>query len=263
MPSLPELQVAFARAVLESDEHPLADWIVTGAGLDAQARLRVYRNNVFGNYRKTLREVYPVVLALVGEPFFHSAADTYAVRHPSRSGDLNDFGGEFGHFLADWPPAAQLTYLTDIARLEWAVERAVHAPDAPALELQALAAVPEEDLPLLHFDLHPASGIVCSPYPILRIWQVNQSGFTGNQTVDLHAGGDAVLVIRRGASVELVRLCPGELALLQALAVDVPLAQAHAHGQEIEPDIDLAVFLQRHVLGGTLVAFRNDKRGPI
>jgi hypothetical protein len=261
MPSLPELQVAFARAVLESGEHPLADWIVTGRGLDAQGRLRVYRNNVFGNYRKTLREVYPVVLALVGEPFFHSAADTYAVRHSSRSGDLNDFGGEFAAFLASWPPVAQLTYLTDIARLEWAMERAVHAADAAPLDLQALAAVPEAELPLLHFELHPASDIVCSPYPILRIWQVNQSGFTGNQTVNLHAGGDAVLVIRQGTSVELVRLCAGELALLQALATDAPLAQAHARTREVEPEIDLAAFLQRHVLGGTLVAFRNDKGG--
>jgi hypothetical protein len=259
MPSLPELQAAFARAVIERDERPLADWIVAGRGADAQARIGVYRNNVFWNYRKTLDEVYPVVLALVGKAFFNRAADTYARRYPSRSGDLSDFGGKFGECLAGWPPAAQLAYLTDIARLEWAVECVFHAADAALLDLHALAAVPQQDLPSLHFGLHPATHIVCSPYPILRIWKVNQPGFSGNQKVLLDEGGDALLVIRRGGSVELERLSPGELALLQALAADLPLAQAHARAREAEPDIDLATFLQRHVPGGTLVAFRNDK----
>ncbi len=260
MPSLPELQAAFARAVIERDEGQLlADWIVSGRGLDAQARIGVYRNNVLSNYRNTLRAVYPVVLALVGEAFFNHASDAYALHHPSRSGDLNDFGGEFGHFLAGWPPAAQLAYLSDIARLEWAMERVFHAMDAAPLDLRALALVPQEELPGLRLELHPASRIVCSPYPILRIWQVNQPGFSQDQTVDLHAGGDALLVIRRGARVELDRLSAGELSLLQALAADHTLAQAHAHALEADPGLDLPALLQHHVLGGTLVAFRNGK----
>jgi len=261
MPSLPELQAAFARAVIERDEGPLlVDWIVSGRGLDAQARLGVYRNNVLSNYRKAMRAAYPVVFALVGEAFFNHACDTYASRYPSRSGDLNDFGGEFGYFLAGWPPAAQLAYLSDVARLEWAVERVFHAVDAAALDLHALALVPQEELPNLRFELHPASRIVCSPYPILRIWQVNQPGFAGSQAMELHAGGDTLLVIRRGATVELERLSAGELSLLQALATDCPLARAHAQALEAEPGVDLTALLQHHVLSGTLVAFRNGRQ---
>ena len=88
---------------------------------------------------------------------------------------------------------------------------------------------------------------------------MNQPGFSGDQTVHLHAGGDALLVIRRGTIVELERLAAGELALLQALAMDLSLEQAHLRAQEAEPELDLAAFLQRHVLAGTLVAFHNDK----
>ncbi|HTS54805.1 MAG TPA: DNA-binding domain-containing protein [Burkholderiales bacterium] len=259
MPSLPELQAAFERAMIGRDERPLADSIVSGRGLDAQARIDVYRNNVLENYRAALREVYPVVLALVGEPFFQTAAAAYAERYPSQSGDLNDFGAEFGDFLARWPPAAQHAYLPDVARLEWATERCFHAADAAPLDLRALAAVPQDVLPTLRFELHPASRIVCSPYPILRIWEVNQPGFSGDQSVDLRAGGDAVLVIRRGETVELERLSAGERALLQAIAADRPLAQAYAQAEEAEPGLDLAALLRRHVLGRTLVAFRHDK----
>jgi len=260
MPSLPELQAAFARAMMERQESAvLAEWIVAGRGLDAEARIGVYRNNVFSNYRATLREVYPVVRALVGESFFNGAADTYASNYPSRSGDLNDFGGEFGVFLAGWPPAAQLAYLPDVARLEWAAERVFHAAEAPPLDLAALAAVSQAELPGLRFALHPASRIVCSPYPIRRIWEVNQPDFSGDQSVHLGDDGDALLVIRRSAAVELAPLSSGELELLQALAADLTLAQAHALALAADPELDLTALLQQHILGGTLVAFRYDR----
>ena len=260
MPTLPELQTAFSHALMERCESaPLAEWIVAGRGLDAPARIDVYRNNVLSNYRATLREVYPVVLALVGELFFDRAADAYTSSYPSRSGDLNDFGGEFSDFLAGWPPAAPLTYLPDVARLEWAVERVFHAAEHPPLDLTALAAVPQQGLSELRFVLHPASRIVRSPYPILRIWQVNQIGFNGDQSVSLDTGGDTVLVIRRDATVELERLSPGASTLLQALAADLTLAQAHARALEADPELDLAAHLQHHVLGRTLVAFRIQK----
>jgi hypothetical protein len=252
MPSLPELQTAFARAVFDQDVGAVADWIAAANGLDAPARIAIYRSNVFGNYRNTLRAVYPVILALVGEPFFNRAADTYASRYPSRSGDLNDFGGEFGDFLAQWPPSAHLVYLPDVAKLEWSMESAFHAADATPLDLQALAALQPEVFATLRFGLHPASRIVCSPYPILRMWQVNQPAFAGDQSVQLDAGGDSLLVIRRGSAIELERLSPGEQALLQALAEGVSLAEAHAHALQAEPELDLSAFLQHHVLGGTL-----------
>ena len=38
MPSLPELQTAFARAVIERDEADVTDWIAPGHGLDAAAQ---------------------------------------------------------------------------------------------------------------------------------------------------------------------------------------------------------------------------------
>jgi len=56
--------------------------------------------------------------------------------------------------------------------------------------------------------------------------------------------------------VDVERLSPGELALLESLAADLPLGQAHAWAQEAEPGRDLAALLHRHILGGTLIGFR-------
>jgi hypothetical protein len=118
---------------------PLPDCIVGASAMHAAAAIAVYRNNVFSNYRKALREDYAAVLGLVGEGFFHAACDAYIRLHASPSGDLNDFGSAFGTFLESWPPAAQLAYLPDVARLEWAMHLASNAADSSALNLASLA----------------------------------------------------------------------------------------------------------------------------
>ena len=80
-------------------------------------------------------------------PFFNAAVDAYVRACPSTSGDLNVYGDAFGEFLAGYPPAADLPYLPDVARLEWAVDEAGRAADrdgSPEGVLAALAGVPPE-----------------------------------------------------------------------------------------------------------------------
>ena len=50
---------------------------------------------------------YPVVLRLVGAPFFNAAVDAFVHAHPSTSGDLNVYGDAFGDFLAGYPHAGE------------------------------------------------------------------------------------------------------------------------------------------------------------
>ena len=118
-------------------------------------RLAIYRRAVFANYRNALGATYPVVKKLVGEPFFHAAVDAFVLAHPSVSGDLNVYGGEFGAFLAGYGPAAALPYLPDVARLEWAMDEASRAADddaSPDAVLAAFAAVTPERLPALRLE---------------------------------------------------------------------------------------------------------------
>ena len=49
-------------------------------------------------------------------------------------------GAHFPAFLETYPPTAGLAYLPDVARLEWAIEEASTAPDAPPLDLPLFAA---------------------------------------------------------------------------------------------------------------------------
>jgi len=255
MPSLSELQRGFAGATIFGDNAALAGLGIVAAGLDPKTRIGVYRNNIFGNYRKALAATYPVIRRLVGPAFFDAAIDGLVRGYPSRRGDVNRYGADLPRFLADYPAAKTLAYLPDVARLEWAVDQAGIAADAPALETAALATVPVEMWGELRFLLHPSVRLIESSYPILHIWRVNQPD-AEDQTVDLGEGGDRLLVQRTGQAVVIERLDAGEHALLTALIAEVKLADASRRADAADSAFDLAGALQRYVAAQTIVAFR-------
>ena len=118
MPSLHEWQRAFSAAAVFSDAAALASLRVVAGGMEPEARIGIYRANVLGNYRRALAATYPVIKRLVGVPFFDAASDNFVRGHPSTRGDINRYGADFSEFLRTYPPARDLKYLPDVARLE-------------------------------------------------------------------------------------------------------------------------------------------------
>lgn len=250
MPSLPELQRAFADAVY-ADGDAVARHVRDGR-FPAARLLQVYRNNVFESLSGALKAVYPVVERLVGTGFFAYAADGYIRAHPPASGNLHDFGERFAEFLAGFAPAQNLSYLPDLARLEWAWHRAFHAADGAPLPLARLAAVAPADYGALRFRLHPSAQLLASDYPVLRIWQVNQPDYKGDASVDLAEGGVRLLVVRPLQEVEIENLGAGDDALLRAFAAGRDFEQASHAALAAQPDYDMAAALRRHVARGVI-----------
>src|SRR5262249_61655578 len=114
------------RGLIERYEE--ADTQFPAAG-SASNRLDIYHNSIFSGLTKALCLSYPAVQRLVGADFFGGVAQLFIVRHPPGAACLNRYGGEFPNFLRDLPAAATVAYLADVARLEWAVHCAIHAPD--------------------------------------------------------------------------------------------------------------------------------------
>ncbi len=255
MPSLRDLQQSFAEAVLATDRGTPSIAIVpasSGAG-----RMAIYRTALFANYRNALGATYPVLKRLLGAPFFHAAVDAFVRAHPSTSGDLNVYGDGFGPFLAGYPPAAELPYLADVARLEWAIDEAARAADcdrAPASVLAELAAVAPERLPMLRFTLDPSCRLVASCFPIRRIWQVNQPGHTGDERVSLEEGAETLLIRRDADGVSVERIGTGEFAWLAALAANAPLGEAIDAAQRADFAFDFGSALRTHVASGTIAS---------
>jgi hypothetical protein len=259
MPSLRELQQGFAAAVLAGDGVPPP--FATVPAESGAERIAIYRRAMFANYRGALGATYPVVKKLVGAPFFHAAVDAFVRAHPSVSGDLNVYGGEFGDFLEGYPPAADLPYLPDVARLEWAVDEASRAADeaaSPDAVLAAFSAVAPERLPTLRLTLAPACRLVLSGYPILRIWQVNQDGAADDARVSLDEGGVAVLVRRDAHGVSLEKIAAGEHAWLAALAAGATLGAAIDAAQAADATFDLGSALRERIADATIAGIAEE-----
>jgi hypothetical protein len=251
MNSLHDLQTRFRRAVFQRDDTAVADAVVAD-GPGVAPRLDIYRRNAFGNLADALAAIFPVVRKLVGEEFFRYAAREYIALHPSTSGDLNDFGTAFPDFLARFEPAAALAYLPDTARLEWLVHEAYFAAEIPSAPMLLAGIAPERSADV-RFELHPSVRRFVSAFPVDRIWQVNQDGYVGDDTVDLALGGVRLLIRREHGVIELETLDAGEWELLDAVAVGASFGDACVAVLLAVPEFDVAAALQRFVGSGVIV----------
>jgi len=191
-----------------------------------EAGVEVYRRNMMANLGAALAMTFPVVERLVGEVFFREAARRFVLSHPSRSGDLNEYGEAFADFLAAYPHASSLQYLPDVARLEWACHGSEQAADGAALDFAALAALAPEDYSRIRFSLHPSVRLVRSPHAIAAIWSANQPGRDGIPERDV--GPDSVLVSRLNGTVHVRSVDGGEWDFLAALEKSATLEEATA-----------------------------------
>ena len=170
MPSLHEVQHAIRQSLVERDNNAAAGYIV-GDGLAPEQRLSVYRNTFVSSLTNALRLSYPAVHRLVGAEFFEGAAQVFVRERPPSSAYLDEYGSEFPEFLANFSPAASLVYLCGVARLEWAVNRALHAPDVATLDVTRLAEVEQVDHDHVRFVPHPSTSLLRSSYPVDTIWR--------------------------------------------------------------------------------------------
>jgi hypothetical protein len=168
-PSLLEVQRALL-ASLADGRHEAAASFVLADGLEAAARLSIYRNTATSTLTGTLRLTFPAVLKLVGEEFFEGAARAFVDRAPALGAWLDEYGAGFVSFIAQFPPASSLPYLPDVAALEWAVSRALHAPDVAAIDPARLAALSAAQSEQLRLVPHPALSLVRADSPADAIW---------------------------------------------------------------------------------------------
>jgi len=251
---LRDLQDAMAASVLRSADAPLS-LLIRAEGIAVEARLQVYRNNTFSSLTAALKDSFPVVCQLVDERFFGYATQEYIRAHPPRAPRLAEYGDDFAAFLDRFEPARSLAYLPDVARLEWAVNLAYHAPDAPALDPACIAAVPQERYPLLQFTAHPSVQLFASDYPVDRIWQAHQPGGDLDSRIDLASGGCSLLVDRHDQDIRFLSLDTAGFALAAALCEGCALQEAYEKAAAVDATFDLIAALSTHLARGTFADF--------
>jgi len=200
------------------------------AGIEGGAArgLQTYRGNASALAVRALGAVYLRLKEALGEQEFEVMAPSFWRRHPPRSGDLADWGGELADFLS--AQAGMDAELVRLARLDWAcheAERAVDAEFDPG-SLELLASVDADRLFLI---LRPGTALV-----------------------------EQVLVWRKGWRAELQELDEGITHFMQALLagknVQTALALASAS------DFDFSSWLQRALRAGWLIGVKQEGQEP-
>jgi len=254
VPRLRELQQQFADALRGRGE-AVARYI-DGAGLEPAARVRIYRNAVAATQTAALRDSYATVYALVGEEFFEVLADRYREQYPSTCGNLQKFGGAMAEFIAVMPEVRHLSYLADVARLDWLRQSAALAADARPADVTASAAaavVPPESL---RIRLHPSLHLLQSAHAVLSIFRWCQAPTGPAPRPD----GDAeyVLLWRQDGDVTMTRVEAATYRCIESLGAGRDVASAWATATAVDPQFDLEPCLRDLLTRGLIVEFLNE-----
>jgi hypothetical protein len=232
---------ALVSEALLDPERPLPPTLGVPQPPSARRRFAVHRNNMVAGLVNGLRERFPVVEKIVGEEFFAAMARAFVRRCPPRSPVLAGYGDELADFLAGFPPARELPYLADVARLEAARTRAYHAADIVPLDVAAFAALSPAEVDSIQVELHPSVELVRSPHPIVTIWAMNCGARQLAPSDDWH--DEDALVARPHLQVEVRALPAGGAVFLLALAGGARLGDAAARALRECRDFDLTLNL--------------------
>jgi hypothetical protein len=250
--ALPDLQAAFRAHVLGEDRAELLDTVSGGTLLPA-GRLAIYRNHVRLSLTAALAATFPVVARLVGEAFFAGLAGGYLRSRPPAGPVLAEYGAGFADHIAAEPAASGLSYLADVARLEWALNLAWQAAPGPALRPDELGRLAVADPRAVTIALQPGTTLLQSRWPIDLIWRANQPG-SGEPDVALDGGGVALLVFRGADDAGFVVLGAQDSRFIAALVSGASLQAAADAGFSNGEGSALADCLGRLLGAGVLAA---------
>lgn len=197
---------------------------------------------------------FPVIRRLVGEASFRAVADRFVRGVPPIIPIPAAYGDGFPRFLREQGPTPSIEYVADIAELEMARAKARDAPDVRPLGAEALSSFTGRRLMGRRILLHPSLHLVRSRFPIVTIWENNQSD--GESGMIERWSAEAALVARPFFEVEVRRLLPGGYDFLRALSEGQTVAMARQVAIAASPGFQLVANIELLVDAKAIVAFR-------
>jgi len=207
------------------------------APVSGQAAFAVYRNTVMKGCIDTLQANYPAVQRLTGEHWFRRAAAAYVRSSPPTSPVMLTYGEGFDRFLREFAPAADLTYLPDVALLDRLWLQCHVASDAAVVDGSALTGMDPSVMAASVLRPHPAARWrYFESCPAYTIWSRNRAQV---DVGDLDWKPEGALLTRPDETVRWIAAGAEVCALLDSCARGETLEQAAQACLTANPQADL------------------------
>ena len=209
----------------DSERSAFAEGLASASDrLTPAMQLDIYREQFFLRHLDVLHEDFRSLAHRLGDGAFETLAKAYLKAFPPRSFTLRDLGAELPGFVASTAPWNGDTLLADLARVEWAFVEAFDAASEPALDLAAVASVPEEAWPSARLVLQPSVQRVALRHAAHDYRHAIRNGEPVAGPPEARAS--FVVVFRGRSALEHVELEAEAYALLGELASGTPLGEA-------------------------------------
>ena len=238
-------QSDFITAAMNPDQ-PAPNGIVGPDGAPAPKRFSVYRNNIIVSLKDAMSDGFPAVKSLVGDAFFAAMTDVFIRKNPPQSPILATYGDSFAAFVKDFPPAASLPYLSDVAALEYALRRAYHAADAQPVFAQEFE---NPNVFSAKIAFAPAVAMLSSTFPVSDI---RTAALGGPKPT---SAAQDVLITRPDLDPIATAFPSGTSAIFIALQNGIPLGEAVQAAPEA---LDLTAFIGALVSGNAITKLEYD-----
>jgi hypothetical protein len=218
--------------------------------------LQAYRANADASAERALATAYPTVKLLLGDEDFQNLARDFWRAAPPLHGDLGEWGAGLAAWIATHEQLIAWPYLTDCARLDWALHCCERADDT-SLEADTLARLGDTDPWRLAIEFTGGLGVIESAWPIASIHEANATQddalFEKAREAIEQQRGEAVIVSRRGFKAVATRIDARTAHWMRQLVDGSDLAAALADAGD---GFDFAAWLAMSVQSGWLKGIR-------
>lgn len=234
-PSLRSVQCWFQEAITSHDtldtslqqaqiSHGLSvEAVLTRSpALSARERLGIYHSGYRARLLECLADDYPALLHTLGHDAFEQLVRGYVAKYPPHAATLNAYGRHMPQWCRDRALNDAL-FLSDLARLEWALVEIVHESSSPKLQAEALHAVLPKGLDNVVLQPSAALRVLRFDYPVNAFYRAFREDAEIGPPQPQPCG---VAVFRDGRTLYRMDLTLPMVSLLEALASGRPLGAA-------------------------------------
>jgi len=177
-------------AELRRAPHDLEALVRSSGRLSAVERVDVYANMYFFRILEVLGDEFAKIVRLIGAEVFHNLITDYLLAHRPAHPSLREVGARLPAYLATHPLTEDRPWLSELARLDRLRFDLFDGPDAEALTLEAVRAMPPESLPELALRTVPCLATLATEFAIAPLWRALETPAASGHRAEVGGEGE-------------------------------------------------------------------------